>query len=165
MATQMCSKCRGTKELSEFRSGNKKNGKASECKSCTSKASKLNHSKPEVKLRCARQQAARRRSNPSQAMLNNLRNTAKRKGIPFNLTVEDCAIPATCPVLGIPLTFGAEKTNGIISDNSPSMDKIVPLKGYTKGNVCVISWRANHLKNNASLDEIESVARYIRHHS
>jgi hypothetical protein len=39
--------------------------------------------------------------------------------------------------------------------NSPSLDRIDNTKGYVPGNVWVISWRANDLKRNATLEELK----------
>ena len=60
-------------------------------------------------------------------------------------------IPEKCPVLGIPLG-GVTSRGG--SDNSPSVDRIIPENGYIRGNVRIISKRANVLKNNGTLDEL-----------
>ena len=78
---------------------------------------------------------------------------AKKKNLPFNIEVEDCIAPENCPVLGIPLSVG-DKTHR----NSPTLDRIIPEKGYIKGNVIVISHKANSIKNNANYDEIRVVA-------
>lgn len=67
------------------------------------------------------------------------------------MTEEDFIIPEKCPVLGLSLKrgdYGAKY-------NSPSIDRIIPGLGYTKGNVRIISYRANWLKNNATPEEIE----------
>lgn len=66
-----------------------------------------------------------------------------------------------CPVLDIPLILGAAPK----SPNLPSIDRIRPERGYVKGNVAVISWRANHLKNDC-VDEAElrKVADYMSRH-
>jgi hypothetical protein len=77
----------------------------------------------------------------------------------FDLRVEDISIPEICPVLGIPIAVG--NSNGP-SPNSPSLDRFIPELGYVRENVRVISWRANRLKSDATLEEIESVARYMR---
>ena len=72
---------------------------------------------------------------------------AIQKGIPFAITLQDVAIPKTCPVLGIPITLGSQR-----SDHSPSLDRIIPSKGYVPGNVRVISDRANRLKGDQDFD-------------
>ena len=41
--------------------------------------------------------------------------------------------------------------------NSPSLDRIRLELGYVKGNVRVISGRANLLKNDATIEELEAV--------
>lgn len=70
------------------------------------------------------------------------RARAKRKGLEFDITEADVLVPTHCPILGIPLfKVGCKQT-----DNSPSIDRRDNNKGYIKGNVWVISYRANHLK-------------------
>ena len=59
-------------------------------------------------------------------------------------------IPEFCPILGIPLI----RVGTIATDNSPSIDRIDSTKGYIKGNVQVISKKANTLKNSSSLSEL-----------
>jgi hypothetical protein len=44
------------------------------------------------------------------------------------------------------------------SDASPSLDRVDPRKGYVPGNVRVISDRANRLKGDRSLSEIQALA-------
>jgi hypothetical protein len=46
-------------------------------------------------------------------------------------------------------------------DSSPSLDRIDNSKGYVKGNVAVISFRANTLKNNATADELRAIANFM----
>jgi hypothetical protein len=47
-------------------------------------------------------------------------------------------------------------------DPSPSLDCLVPSKGYVVGNVAVISKRANNIKSNASPEELERVLTWVR---
>jgi hypothetical protein len=96
--------------------------------------------------------------NPKQYIINKARCRAKRKRVPFNLTVRDIRIPKKCPVLGIPVFWGDERK----SDNSPSLDCFIPRYGYVSGNVFVISMRANRLKGDASLSEVKKIARWMR---
>lgn len=87
-------------------------------------------------------------------MVTAARKRARAKGLPFNITAEDVVIPERCPVLGTKLTLAGGKR-----DTSPSLDRIEPKKGYRKGNVRVISFRANTLKSNATVEELEAVLR------
>ena len=95
-------------------------------------------------------------------MVTAARSRAKRDNIPFNITVNDIEIPQYCPILGIPLRLkapGSAAKNGDNVNNfdSPSLDRIIPSKGYTKGNVWVISYKANNQKNDMSLEDIEKL--------
>jgi hypothetical protein len=81
-----------------------------------------------------------------------VKSRAKALGISFNLDVADIVIPQVCPVLGIPLRLEIGRKG--YSPYSPSVDRIKPELGYIKGNVRVISARANLLKNNATLEEL-----------
>ena len=85
------------------------------------------------------------------------KNRAKMKGIKFFIGVEDIVVPEVCPVLGIPLYTSRGKAR----PNSPSLDRIRNEKGYVPGNVRVISYRANLIKNNATAEELRGVLRYI----
>lgn len=94
------------------------------------------------------------------AALRRYKKRAKENGLEFNLTIDDIHIPAKCPVLGFPLVIGGRLRSQIW--NSPSLDRCDNTMGYVKGNVRVISHRANGLKSDATLDEIRRVARYMR---
>ena len=85
------------------------------------------------------------------------KSRARRKGLPFEITVEDIVIPDTCPVLGIPLVR-AEK---LMTDNSPSLDRLNPDLGYVRGNIAIISNRANRIKSNASIRELLAIAHWM----
>jgi hypothetical protein len=92
-----------------------------------------------------------KRRNIEQAMLSGAKARAKENGLQFNIDLNDVIVPEICPVLGLKISIDGPK------DTSPSLDRIVPERGYTKGNVRVISWRANWIKNNATPDEIEKL--------
>lgn len=92
-------------------------------------------------------------------MLSRIKASAKQRGIEFNLELSDIKIPEYCPILGIPL-FRNIGGKGMIP-NSPSLDKIDPDLGYIKGNVQVISQRANVMKNDATPEELERFANWV----
>ena len=93
--------------------------------------------------------------------LSNIKSRAKKSGIPFDLTLEDIVFPEVCPVLGIALRRNYDKGSGYHAD-SPSLDKIDPKLGYIKGNVRIISSRANLLKSNAEVWELELVLKDLK---
>jgi len=76
---------------------------------------------------------------------------AKKKGIEFNIELDDVVIPERCPMLRIPLRESAKK----LDDNSPTLDRRDGTKGYVKGNIRVISYKANRSKSNLTLEEMK----------
>jgi hypothetical protein len=102
-----------------------------------------------------------RRQNPDtwpRIALNQIRTRALKKGLAFDLTPEDISAPVHCPVLGIKLEYGAKLANF----SSPTLDRLRPALGYVKGNVNVISHRANTIKSNATSVEVQAVADWMR---
>ena len=82
-------------------------------------------------------------------MLGSAKYRAAKYGRDFNIELSDITVPTTCPILGTPMV-------------SPSLDRIDSSKGYVKGNVRVISKRANMLKNNATIEELTLVLRDLK---
>lgn len=83
---------------------------------------------------------------------------AKRAGLEFDISPEDIQVTSVCPVLGLKLEMGG----GVDVANSPSLDRVDNSKGYVRGNVRIISHRANALKRDATLAEVEAIARYMQ---
>ena len=81
-------------------------------------------------------------------------------GRPFDITVDDLLpLPEYCEILGIKLEYvvnGNERPDG-----TASLDKVIPDLGYVKGNVRIISHRANRLKSDLDLEMIEKIKEYI----
>jgi hypothetical protein len=75
------------------------------------------------------------------------------------LVKEDIQIPEFCPALGIKLEWNTGR-RASANRTSPSLDRVKPELGYVKGNVVVVSNRANHLRNNATAEELRRVAEY-----
>ena len=86
----------------------------------------------------------------------NAKKRAEAAGLPFALSVHDIVIPEVCPVFGIPLAAPTGAKSGP-QDNSPSLDRIRPALGYVPGNVRVISYKANRLRNNGTFVELMQV--------
>ncbi len=95
------------------------------------------------------------------------RQRAKEKNVPFDIDIdyvrslvgENAELAVRCPVLGFLLDYSTQRTEGTghALPNSPSIDRIVPELGYVKGNVRIISHRANTIKSNASVQELKLV--------
>ncbi len=98
--------------------------------------------------------------HPKRVLLAGARARAKKYGITFDLREDDFEIPAICPVLGIPL----EQRRGQRGpdDASPTLDRIRPDLGYVRGNVIVVSWRANRLKSDASMVELAQIVAWYQ---
>lgn len=154
--TKVCKDCAAVKPLSEFtRNRTRPDGLSFYCKPC-----KKNRDNATV-LKNPEKYAAKRRSyrekHLAQGLVTNAQDRARRLGLPCDITKDDIIIPKTCPVLGIELRIG----NGKQHDASPSLDRFIPSLGYVKGNICVISLRANRIKNNATAEELMTVAKWV----
>lgn len=90
-----------------------------------------------------------------EAAVTNAFNRAKKCGLPYSLDEAKIDWPNFCPVLGIPLDRRDR-------DHAPSIDRLIPEKGYTNDNCRVISMRANRIKNDASLEELEQIVAYLK---
>lgn len=78
---------------------------------------------------------------------------AAEKSINFSIIPEHVYIPHQCPLREDEINYANSET----CDNSPSIDRFDPTKGYEPGNVWVISQRANRIKNNATFEEFEKI--------
>lgn len=105
----------------------------------------------------------RERSRIYERRINQIVQRAKVRAskieIPFDIASQDILIPEVCPALGIKLEWH-DRQGG--HHASPSLDRLIPEKGYVKGNVVVICKRANSIKSDASADEIEKVLMWVR---
>lgn len=105
----------------------------------------------------------KRQENPIRTIFNVAKYRAKKIGLPFNINENDIIIPEFCPILGIKLIFNFGAANG--QENSPSLDRVVPELGYVKGNIQVISHRANTIKSFGTIDDHKKIVEYMRANS
>ena len=96
-------------------------------------------------------------SHQERSLVRRARKRAKDRGTQFSITEHDIVIPKICPIIGIPIFKG----KGKICANSPSLDEIIPGKGYIPGNIQVISMKANSMKSNATVGELKLFARWV----
>jgi hypothetical protein len=85
---------------------------------------------------------------------------AKRDNLPFSITKSHIFYligDGICPVFGVPYKLPSPESK----EYSPSLDKFIPHLGYVEGNCFVISFKANTIKQNATLSEIRQVVRWM----
>lgn len=132
-----CRSCREVLPFTEFhRHKNAMFGYNTVCKTCRVSSSKRQYWE----------------TSQEQRLFNAARSRATRLGREFSITISDIVIPTHCPVLGVEL----KERDG---QHSPSLDRINSDKGYIPGNVRVTSYRANMLKNNATVEELRLVLK------
>lgn len=154
-----CTKCLDVKTENCFHKHKRQaDGLNPVCKDCRKKEYKLSNSKQ--KKQTQKPKSKRKQEDRRTKMLANARGRALKKHIPFNLSKKDVIIPNRCPIFGIEIS----ETNEQVSYDSPTLDRINPDPkiGYVKGNVHVISCRANMLKNNATIEELETLLKWMK---
>ena len=133
-----CSSCRLQKPLPEFyKKAEAKDGLNSRCKSCELHGKSLDYEK-----------------HLERYMFHRAKRRAKAKGMDFNIEVSDIVIPELCPIFNL-----AMETQGVYA---PSIDRIDATQGYVKGNIRVISYRANVLRGDATTAELELLLKDSR---
>ena len=151
-----CRVCGKTKPLSQcVRKAESADGYAHLCLNCSRLKGK--------EYRISGRDSAGRRANPVGTQLARMiassRVRAKEKGIDHDLDVEylRSITPSHCPYLGIELRWEVQNGLGVqnkVYPNSPSLDRIDSSKGYIKGNVAIVSHRANSIKRDATEVEL-----------
>jgi len=153
-AFHTCTTCGEEKPVSDFyKEARNIKGIRNTCKTCFIKA----RCTPENLAKSKVYNKKRREADPRMYLYYAAKNRAKKSGVPFTITLDDIFIPKTCPVFGVVLEHG----KGGHQDNSPSLDRMHPKFGYVPGNVKVICDRANRIKKDATLEEIESLVRFL----
>lgn len=91
--------------------------------------------------------------------LDNAKTRAKNKGFEFSLTKEwyIANLPSHCPVFNTVLDF-----TSTLDEHKPSIDRVNSAKGYTEENCKIISWKANNIKNQWNLHELQAVVNYLK---
>jgi hypothetical protein len=111
---------------------------------------------PEKSKAAIEAEAERIKSSPENKvkyLISQAKGRAKRDGIEFSISLIHVYIPYHCRLQGIEICY----CNDGLKDNSPSLDRIDPTKGYVPGNVWIISQRANRIKSDAALAELKNL--------
>lgn len=164
----LCSICKVPKTLDNTnRKSSSLNGLDTHCKSCKKNLFILRRNarnKEEIDRVLQHQREYNKKyeiNNPStirknkrsreRRMFDRTKSRAKMNNIPFNIDLEDIIIPKYCPILEIEMKYNTK--------TAPSIDRIIPELGYIKGNILIISRKANTMKNDASLNELKTFCK------
>lgn len=143
-STKRCTKCLVEKPLAEFSASHRGSEPViqSRCKTCyASYAKELN------------------RRDVGKRLLQAAKSRALKAGIDFDLTVEDITpLPTHCPVFGIEL----KRSSVDDRDASYTIDRLDNDRGYVRGNWAVISWLANRLKSDGTVEQHARIAQWMR---
>ena len=165
--SKVCGWCKIDKPLTDYTKNNAaSDGLQYKCRSCDLDYQKERRIKNKDKLlEYSKNYQANRRKDFDfrlQMLLNASKQRSKKKARENTLTIQDIkdAFPkdGICPIFGIKMVFG----DAGFRENSPSIDRLDSTKGYTKDNIQIISWKANRIKKDASIEELELILAYMK---
>ena len=146
---KVCNSCEQSLNLNKFsliEKWNINSDTKNTCKKCSIKIRQTEKLNRDWKVDAAR------------LLYKNIKSRCKRINREFSIDLEDIIIPEKCPVFGFELKREDRQTWMC----APSVDRIDSSKGYIKGNVTVVSRRANILKKDATLEELEQLFNYYK---
>ena len=146
---KVCNSCEQSLNLSKFsliEKWNINSDTKNTCKKCSIKIRQTEKLNRDWKVDAAR------------LLYKNIKSRCKRMGREFSIDIKDIIIPEKCPVFGFELKREDRETWMC----APSVDRIDSSKGYIKGNVTVVSRRANIIKRDATIEELEQLFNYYK---
>ena len=155
-----CPHCKRKKRPARFhKSASAWDGVSSYCKACTKERTQSYRKKHPIRV--ARSERAWRQKHPINMMLIQARKSARSRKLKFNLTLAHLKtlVVDKCPILGVLLMYGT--CVGHASSNAASVDRLDSSKGYVIGNVSIISYRANLIKNDGTAKEHRLIAEFM----
>lgn len=101
-----------------------------------------------------------RKFNQVALLYSRAKSRAKKSRLEFTIEKCDIVIPEVCPLLGVKFSNTYVNPNDD-PDFAPSLDRFDNTIGYTKENTWVICWKANRMKNTATLNELKKFSQNI----
>ena len=138
-SSKICSKCNERKPIEDFHKRKvSRDGLNHVCKTCASVYAKEKYNDIDYRL---------------SKVVTNATKRAKKNNLPIDIDVEYLKTIMTekCPVFDIKLNWDTSGEG--ITDNSPSLDRVIPELGYVKGNVVFLSHLASRIKNDVTEKE------------
>lgn len=102
----------------------------------------------------AKRHKERKENSPELYLWKYAKARAKYDALDFDLEIEDIKIPDVCPYMGTNFEMGDKQ-------KAASLDRTDSTKGYTKDNIQVISYLANRMKSNASIEQLIQFAKGV----
>ena len=163
---KVCNDCGTSKRYSEYRLVYKKGVRETPTKrgwKASDNSIRYSLCRPCESLRASKSY----RKSPFAQMFYLTKKRSEQKGFEFDLDRDFIKnlyanMPERCPILGIKLERAPVGSKKYQLDTSPSLDRINSKKGYTKDNVKIISNLANRIKQDATVDQIEKVWKYLK---
>lgn len=166
--TKYCVACKEDVNISLFAINKAtKDGLQNRCKSCDNfrQAIRRIEKRTELNFKNKKYQEQRRK-DPNyriQMLLNSAKQRASKKNREFTITIDDLKniwpLDNKCPVFG----FNLEWNDSGFRDTSPSIDRKDSSKGYTLENIQIISWKANRIKADSSLEDLRAVLTFMEY--
>lgn len=155
--TKTCTKCGEVKSLLEFaRDASKKSGRHPYCSLCKSEMGRV------YRQACIGKDLVRWKFK---MLICDSKIRAKKASVDHEIDVNYLLeiLPEVCPYLGTKFHWEASVDRGHKQGHphSPSIDRIDSSRGYVKGNVAIVSHRANSIKNNATEQELLRIGRAV----
>lgn len=105
----------------------------------------------------------RRINTPNLVLFQNAKERSRKRDLVFKLTISDIVMSDSCPCCKKPFVLGAPTGRPV--PQAPSLDRLVPEKGYVPGNVVVICTRCNTLKRDGTLAEFQLILDWMKTHA
>ncbi len=156
--TRKCSKCEEvkplTKEYFHFRKDKKGNNRFRPfCKECHRIKCRQRYKSRDEETK--KKDRERYMNTPANLRLyKEAERRAKKKNQKFDISPSDIIVPEFCPVFS-DILLDSHKLYAC-----PSLDRLDNTKGYIRGNIRVISHKANSIKGFATAEELYRVAKY-----
>ena len=101
-----------------------------------------------------------RKRNPFRFKCTSKKLDCAKRDIVFDLTPEylESIWTGKCAVLDVDMDILTHKNDLY----APQLDRIDPNSGYVEGNVAWLSRRANNIKGNAAVEELEAVLKWMK---
>ena len=149
--TKKCNKCNKVLTLNNFskRISKKWKGLRAVCRDCENLRMKNNYN-----------------NSPIPQILSNAKIRAKYKNIEFNIDTKylKSIFPKDnmCPVLNVHFKFGYMNEDKKNKDYAPSLDRILPEKGYVRGNLIFVCNIVNRVKSDSSIEILEKTLNFYK---